>query len=389
MKILYLDCYSGISGDMFLGALIDAGLSIDVVRRALAKTALRGYRLRAQKVRRGGIAATKFDVLVKVSAKGTARSLSSILSLINRSKLDKDIKDRAAKIFRSLAAAESLAHGEDSKDVHLHEVGDTDSIIDIVGAAVALKALKIDRVYSSKIDAGSGGVIKTRTGTLPVPAPAALQLLKGKPLACSDANKELVTPTGAALLANIADGFGFFPEMALEGVGYGAGSYELEDRPNCLRVMIGETNAPLGKDSVVVIETNIDDMPPLDYEYLMERLFEEGALDVFLTPVQMKKTRPGILLTVLSDKRDLDRLSKVIFRESTTIGLRYYEAQRKILKRSAGRLETKYGRIRVKVSSGPGGMKKVTPEYEDCKKIARARKIPLRKVWKEVMAGLR
>ncbi|MDB4349712.1 LarC family nickel insertion protein, partial [Omnitrophica bacterium] len=238
--------------------------------------------------------------------------------------------------------------------------------------------------YSSPVTVGAGGIIMTKGGALPVPAPATLCLLKGMPLVSSGIRSELVTPTGAALLASLIDGFIDFPNMVLKNVGYGAGTYNINERPNCLRVMIGQVKGAFLEDKIFVLEANIDDMNPVDYEYLIERLFKNGALDAYLTPVQMKKTRPGVLLTVLAEKAALDRLSTVIFNESTTIGVRYYEAARKKLKRDFINVRTRYGDIKAKVSSGPYGIKKIVPEYEDCKRAAGSKKVPLSEVRKEV-----
>lgn len=384
MKILYLDCYSGISGDMFLGALIDAGLDITALKKELSKLGLEGYRLKARKTKRQEMRSTKFDVVIDKKANRGRRRLKDILSLIQKSKLDKEIKDESSRIFKALARAERSVHGESLKNLHFHEVGDIDSIVDIVGAVIALKILKIEKVYSSQVTIGSSSTIVTKSGVLPVPAPASLYLLKNKPLIHSEVKSELVTPTGAALLACLADRFVHFPDMVLERIGYGAGRHDFKERPNCLRVMVGTSKEPFTQDKIFVIEANIDDMNPIDYEYLTERLFKEGALDVFLVPVQMKKTRPGVLLTVLAERERLDRLSSVIFNESTTIGIRYYEAQRKKLRRRITSVNTRYGEVRLKVSKGPGGIKKVMPEYEDCKRIADSKKIPLSQIRKEI-----
>ena len=388
MKVLYLDCYSGISGDMFLGALIDAGCDMDALRSELSKLKLEGYRLKEEKSDRAGIGSTKFDVIVDEDALNRERTLEDILNIIEESALDKDIKEKASGIFRSLAEAEGRAHRKDLEDLHFHEVGDIDSIIDIVGALTALKIMNIDKVYASRINIGTDSTVQTRSGRLPVPGPAALNLLKGMPIVHSGIEAELVTPTGAALLTGLVDRFVDFPDMVLEDVGYGAGARDFKEQPNCLRVMIGESKEAYERDSVLVIEANIDDMNPVDYEHLTGRLFEEGALDVYLIPVQMKKTRPGVLLSVLAKAEDLERLSGVIFQESTSIGIRYYKAQRKKLKRTLLNVNTKYGNVRVKVSSGPDGVKRVVPEYEDYKKIADSKKIPLSQIRKEIEKAL-
>jgi len=385
MKILYLDCYSGISGDMFLGSMIDAGLDFARLKSELARLNIKGYRLTARRVIRSGIGATKFDVEVLDKGLNKEKDLKDILTIIDRSKLDKNTRETAAKIFNSIAKAEARVHGTTLKSVHFHEVGDIDSIIDVVGAVIAIKLMGIERVYSSRVNIGQEAMVKTRIGLLPVPAPATLNLLKNIPIASSGVEHELVTPTGAAILANLVDKFAPAPEMVLSTAGYGAGACEIKDRPNCLRVMVGETaEAAVDRDSIYILEANIDDMTPIDYEFMMDKLFKAGALDAYLTPVQMKKTRPGILLTVLTKKDLLDKLSSVIFTESSTIGIRYYAVERKKLKREFARVRTKFGRIRVKISKGPDGKKKIVPEYEDCKRAAEKKDVPLAEIRREV-----
>jgi uncharacterized protein (TIGR00299 family) protein len=384
MKILYIDCYSGISGDMFLGALIAAGLDIDKLRAELSKLGVKNFEISSRRVKRQCVAATKFDVVVKDLSRDRERTLKDILTIIEKSALDKDVKRKSAGIFRSIARAECAVHGKAVKDLHFHEVGDIDSIVDIIGAVAGLKILGIDKVYSSPVTVGGGGSIITSHGTLPVPAPATACLLKGIPIAASSVRSELVTPTGAAILANLVDSFTPAPGMVLKEVGYGAGSYKIKEHPNCLRVMVGEASGSFEEDKVFVVEANIDDMNPMDYEYLFEKLFKEGALDVYLAPVQMKKSRPGIVLTALVKNADLDRMASIIFSESTTIGVRYYEARRKKLKREFTNIKTSFGKVRVKVSSGPGGIEKFTPEYDDCKRLAGLRNVPISRIRGEV-----
>ena len=408
MKILYLDCYSGISGDMFLGALIDAGLDIGTLRRELAKLPVKGYKITRKKVRQSGIAAIKFDVLIDRKYADKERTLKDIVSMIRRSSLEKGVKDTACRIFESIASSEAKVHGstspikeshgciglrrnsrskrrcKDSTDeLHFHEVGDIDSIVDIVGAAVAVKALGVERIYSSAPAMGNGGLITMRHGILPNPAPATVNLLMGLPIRSVDVPRELVTPTGAAILKELVDEFGAYPDMTLEGIGYGAGTHQGHDMPNCLRVFLGEAEKPFSEDRIVVIDATIDDMNPVDYEHMLERLFKAGALDAYLIPVHMKKTRPGILLTVLSKKEDLDSLTGIIFSESTTIGLRYYETSRKKLERESVTVKTRYGKVRVKISSGPRGIRKAMPEYEDCKRRANEKGVPISEIRRE------
>jgi len=284
--------------------------------------------------------------------------------------------------------AEAKVHGIGAKaDIRLHELGDIDSIVDIVGAAIAIDALKIDEIYSSPVNFGRA-ILNTKGGVLPAPSPASLELLKGSPVSVSAVEAELVTPTGAGILKTLAKLFGACPEMRIGRVGYGAGTKEFDGMPNMLRVVIGEKGPPAAAGRIVAVETNIDDMNPQHFEYLFERLFKEGALDVYTTNIQMKKSRPAFKLTVLAEPASLERLSKIIFSETTSIGLRFQEWNRYKLDRKIVKVRTRYGAVRVKVSCGSARDITISPEYDDCARLARAKKIPLRKIYDEAKAKI-
>ncbi|MFH0764461.1 MAG: nickel pincer cofactor biosynthesis protein LarC [Candidatus Omnitrophota bacterium] len=387
MRIAYFDCFSGISGDMTIGAFLDAGLSFGKLSKELSKLKIKGYRLKKARVKRQQISGTKFDCVTDGRTQG--RSVKDILSIIGRSALNSRVKNIAGSIFTNIAEAEVKIHGiRSGGNTHLHELGDTDSIVDIVGAGIAIDELGIDSVYASGISMGRG-FVKARHGVLPIPSPASLELLKGVPVEMSEIGAELVTPTGAGILKTLAKGFGRMPRMEIDKIGYGAGSRELNGRPNMLRVFIGEGRRAFAEDRISVIETNIDDMNPQNFEYLFEKLFKEGALDVYTTSVQMKKSRPGILLTVLAKTKDLNTLSSVIFSETTTTGLRIYDADRFVLERKFTTVKTKYGRVKVKISRAPGGIVTSSPEYDECVRIARAGKVPLKVVYDEAKSAVK
>lgn len=388
MKVAYFDCFSGASGDMILGALLDAGFQIKFLERELAKLKLSApFKLRKEKVSRGDLRGTKFSVKFSPTTprprKPTPTSFKEIEKLIKRSALKPRIKELSTEIFRCLARAEGRVHQRKLEDVQFHEVGSLDSIIDIVGVAIVVEELGIQRFYSSRPRVGSG-FVESHSGRLPVPAPATLELLKGQEIVISRVPHELTTPTGAAILITLCDSFGRVPAFKVARVGYGAGSRELVQAPNLLRVVVGEMSRDFAEDSIVVIQTNIDDLAPVSYERLFERLFGEGALDVYITPIQMKKSRPGVLLTVLCEKFLQPTMASIIFDETTTFGMRHYEVDRYKLERSTQTVNTKYGPIRVKVGTAAGGLKTVSPEYEDCKRVAERLKLPLHKVYGEV-----
>jgi hypothetical protein len=377
----YFDCFSGISGDMVLGALVDAGADLRAIEADLRKLGLEGWSISASKVKRGEIFATQ--VKVETSEGHHHRGLSIILRRIDDAKLAPRAAERARNIFTRLAAAEAKVHQQPIEQVHFHEVGAVDSIVDIVGAAIGFELLGIDEFACSAFDVGAGQV-QTAHGLLPVPAPATAELLKGAPLFTSGIAKELVTPTGAAIATTLSTGYAEIPKMTLKAIGYGAGSADLKEKANVLRLLIGESAvtepAEYWDAPVTVIETNIDDMSPQIYGYFVERALQAGALDVFSSSVQMKKNRPGQLVTLLSEPHNVSRLVDLIFRETTTIGVRTHEVRRKTLARESLTVETPFGEVRMKISRLHGSVLNATPEYEDCRRIATQQNIPLKDV---------
>ena len=389
MKIAYLDCFSGISGDMVLGALVDSGLSPDLLRESLAALQLPGWRLTAEKVKRGAIAAT--HVKIATDEHHHHRGLSVILRMIDDAALPAPVKSTASQIFQRLGEAEARVHQVKIEEVHFHEVGAVDAILDIVGAAIGFHTLNIDEIVCSPLDVGAGQV-QTAHGILPVPAPATGDLLRGATTYSSGIQKELVTPTGAAIATTLAKKFAPLPAMQLESIGYGAGSADIPGRPNVLRLLIGQPaalRAPdhpsiykgLGWDRPVqVIEANLDDMNPQIYGYFVDQALAAGALEIFSTPVQMKKNRPGILLTMLCNEDRVEALTDLLFRETTTIGARIHESRRRLLNREIVKLQTPLGEIRMKISRLNGTVLNAAPEFEDCQRIAAERDIPLKEV---------
>jgi len=379
MKIAYFDCFSGIAGDMIIGALLDAGLEFSALKRELKKLPLTGYQIKAFKTEKQGIRGTKFEV--KSPPEKTHRNLKDIYKIIDKSSLEKKIKEDSKKIFRRLAEAEAKVHGVGIDEIHFHEVGGVDAIIDIVGAVIGLDILKVDKIYSSPLSFGKG-FVKFSHGKFPVPAPATVELCKNAPVRYTDIEGELVTPTGAAIITTLAD---FSPRLdfKIEKIGYGAGSMDLKEIPNLLRVMIGEKNLDLEQDEILVLETNIDNTTPEVLGYLTEKLMEKGALDVYLVQIIMKKGRPGTLLSVICNMDKLNELSSLVFAETGTIGLRTQFHLRKKLPRKIEVVNTRFGKARVKVITY-GDKVHISPEFEDCKILADKNNIPLREVYKEV-----
>ena len=379
MKTLYFDCFSGISGDMVIGALLDAGLALEDLQNSLSVLPLSGYRLRAEKTERRHLSGTSFFVDV-TAAQQEDRRLKQILDLLEESSLPDHICRQAEVIFNLLAETEAAIHSTTPDKIHFHEVGAIDSIIDIVGALIGLDKLGIEEIHSSPINVG-GGFVECRHGTLPVPAPATLKLLEGIPVYARGPQVELVTPTGAVLVKSLAKSFGPLPPQKVISHGYGAGKREFHDWPNLLRVIIGESEEAFESDEVAVVSTSIDDMNPENFEYLMELLFEKGAIDVYLTPIQAKKTRPGTLLTMLCPPNEVSALASVLFLESTTFGLRYHSEKRLKLSREIIEVSTEWGNVRVKIGRGAGKLVTVSPEFEDCRGVARKNRIPLKHVF--------
>ncbi len=383
--IAYFDCFSGVSGDMILGALVDAGLSPEDLRRELLRLPVGGYELDVRKVKRGGLRATKVEIRMEQETEGAeTRKWRDVEKIIKGSSLPEQVKQKGLSVFKGLFEAEAKVHGGRYDRIHLHELGAVDCIVDIFGTLIGLEMLGIGSVYSSALNLGSG-TVKTEHGLLPVPAPATAELLRGIPVYSSGIPHELTTPTGAVLISTLAKGFGPIPHMSISRTGTGAGSRNFKGEPNVLRILIGNESEEKAGDSgrgapsdeVTVIETNIDDMNPQVYEYVMEKMFEKGALDVFLTQVLMKKGRPGIKLTALCTEESKSALVDIILKETTSIGVRFYMAKRKILQREIKSRETEYGSIRFKKSHLGKEVEKISPEYEDCKKIAKKYNIPL------------
>jgi uncharacterized protein (TIGR00299 family) protein len=380
MKIAYFDCFSGASGDMILGALIDAGLSSRLLREELKKLGLPSVRLKATKVLKGGLSATQVVVEGK-GEKKSHRTLKEMLKIIDKSALEPGIKEQSREIFQRIASVEGEIHRRPMEEIHFHEIGGLDSVVDIVGAVWGVLQLAIDRVYVSRVNVGTG-FVKCEHGTLPVPSPAALSLMRGKPIYSSGVEKELLTPTGAVLLSTLGSEFGNLPPMKVERIGYGAGRSDLP-HPNLLRVMIGTFDVSAGMERVMVVETNIDDMNPQFYDYVMERLLALDVMDVFLTPILMKKNRPATLLTVICPVERLPSVARVLLEETTTLGMRWHEEERARADREIITLQTKHGAIRFKLARWEGRLVNLSPEYEDCKKLATRAGIPLKDIFEE------
>jgi pyridinium-3,5-bisthiocarboxylic acid mononucleotide nickel chelatase len=385
MKLAYFDCFSGISGDMTLGALVDAGCDVEHLRAELRGLQVHGWELRAEKVWKNGMAAT--HIHVRTEDQQMHRSLSAILEVLRTSHLPAAVHDRASAIFQKLGEAEARVHDVPIEKIHFHEVGAVDAIVDIVGACIGFTALGIDKFACSPLNVG-GGTAKMAHGVLPVPAPATANLLQGKPTYSNGIQKELVTPTGAAIVATLCNHFGPQPPMTVSAIGYGAGTADLEGQPNVLRIMIGNSAEKVvaGYDEEIsVIEANLDDMNPQIYGYFLEKALAAGALDVYTTPVQMKKNRPGMLLTVLCKPVDTNVLISLIFAETTTFGARTYRAQRRALPRESVSVSTSYGDVRIKISRVNGRILHVAPEYDDCRKLAVEKNVPLQQVINEAL----
>ncbi|MBI4964102.1 MAG: nickel pincer cofactor biosynthesis protein LarC [Desulfomonile tiedjei] len=384
MKIAYFDCFSGASGDMIMASLIDAGLGPDDLKDELAKLHLTDYDLQVRKATRKGISGSQVTVLVGGHHHHEKRSLSNIREIIERSDLDESVKIKAVRIFTRLAEAEARVHDIGVEEVHFHEVGAMDAIIDVVGSVAGLAVLGIEEIYCSALNLG-GGHVKCAHGVLPVPAPATAELVKGKPVYSFGVEGELLTPTGAAILTTLSSNFGPMPAMTADGIGYGAGTSDFSV-PNLLRVVIGKTADKAGDyllEQIAVLETNIDDMNPQIYEYLIQSMLEKGALDVFLVPVQMKKSRPGTLLTVTCSPDRVDEFSDFLMRETTSLGVRWRIDHRIKAERHIEGLDTKYGPISFKVATVAGKIVNVTAEYEDCKRLALEKGVPLKEVMEE------
>ena len=382
-KVLYFDCFSGASGDMVLGALIDLGVPLEGLRAALAPLLPAGCDVTASRVTRSGIGALQFEVREGPHAQGAGhhhhRGLTEILGMIAKAGLPDRVVQRSSLLFERLGRVEADIHQVPLERVHFHEVGALDSIIDIVGSVWAIESLGVDRIVASPLNTGSG-TVATAHGQLPIPAPATARLLEGAPAYSSGVQGELVTPTGALLVTGHATAFGPLPPMTIRRTGYGAGQRQLAGQPNVLRAVLGEASPAADHERVLVLECNIDDMNPQFYGSLGERLQAAGALDVYLSPVQMKKNRPGTLVTVLAPVGQREAMLDLLFRESTTIGVRYHEADRECLSREWVTVQTRFGPVRIKLARRGTVVMNAAPEYEDCAARAAERKVAVRQV---------
>jgi uncharacterized protein (TIGR00299 family) protein len=380
MKIAYFDCFSGASGDMILGSMIDAGLNPQELREELRKIPVPKVQLNVKKVLKRGISATQVIITGKKEKK-SYRTLNDILKIVEKSRLEPEVKRKSKEVFERIASVEAKIHQKPVKEIHFHELSGLDSIVDIVGSVWGFHQLGIDKLYVSKVNVGSG-FVECEHGILPVPAPATLALMKGKPIYSSGVERELLTPTGAALLTFLGSDFGNMPEMKVERVGYGAGRDDLP-YPNLLRLVIGARSVNSGMEKVMVVETNIDDMNPQFYDYVIEKLLAMGVKEVYLTPIMMKKNRPGTLLKVICPSEKLTSVTGFLFKETTTLGLRWHEEERNRADREILTLGTRYGKIRFKLARWEGSVVNLSPEYEDCKRLAVKKKITLKEVFEE------
>jgi uncharacterized protein (TIGR00299 family) protein len=381
MRIGYFDCFSGVSGDMILGALVDAGVKVEELQAAVSGLGVSGIHLDAERVKRGAFAGTL--VHVRTDEQGHPhRHLPDIEAILDRADIPDPVRTDARRIFRRLAEAEAAVHGVTPDHIHFHEVGALDAMADVVGAAWGIRHLGLERIHVSPINLG-GGSIQAAHGKMPVPAPGTAALLAGVPAYGSEIQCELTTPTGAAILTTLATAYGPVPSMTVERVAYGAGGRELREQPNLLRLMIGEAPGALGHDQITVLEATIDDMNPQFFEPLMDRLFEAGALDVFLSPVSMKKSRPGTTLTVLTDAAVADRCADLVLTHTTTFGVRAHTATRWKLPRDIITVSTAYGCVRVKRGWSGDRVAILAPEYEDCRRLAQAAGVPIQVIYDE------
>ena len=380
MKIAYLDTIAGISGDMTLGAFLSAGVSLDYLVGELKKLNITGYEVSARHIKRNGIAATKVDVVIS-EATAYHRHLLAITTIIEQSMLGKTVQDTAKKIFHEVAVAEATVHDSTIEKLHFHEVGAIDSIVDIVGTAICLEHMGIERVFSSPVKLGSGGTVNTQHGTMPIPTPATIEILKGYPIVLTDIAFELTTPTGAAIVKALSSGTLPFEQLSVRSIGYGAGTREIPAIPNLLRLIIGDLDQRYERDAVVTIETNIDDMNPEILPYVIEKLIGAGAVDAFLIPIVMKKGRPANLLSVLVEQSRLDAMLGILFRETSTLGVRIQHVERRKLPRTQREIQTSLGLVTAK-SVVIDGHERLIPEFEECKRLATEKNLPLMEVYR-------
>lgn len=381
MKIAYFDCFSGVSGDMILGAMVDAGLELPRLKMRLNQLPLKGFELKTRSAQRGPFIGTKVDIQLQPQ-KQKSWEIRELEDVIRRSRLDDSTKKTVGAILERWIKAEIKAHGT-AKGLQFQAGQAVDLLVDIVGCVLGLSLMGIDEVMASPLNLGSG-FVEVHGGQVPVPAPTTAELVRGFTIYTSGPPKELTTPTGAAIITTLVTTGGTFPQMRLQKVGYGAGSREFPDWPNMLRMLVGEAHQVVHEDRVILLETNMDDLNPQVYGHLMERLFTAGALDVYLTPITMKKGRPGTLLSVLTEQHQAAALAEIVFQETATLGIRQSDLQRRKLPRASQIVETRFGQVQVKVVTQAGGLKKRLPEYEDCRRIAQETGLPLRQVMDEL-----
>ncbi|HKR02271.1 MAG TPA: nickel pincer cofactor biosynthesis protein LarC [Pyrinomonadaceae bacterium] len=380
MRTLYFDCFAGASGDMILGALVGVGVDPRALAEALSALNVQGFEVAFETVDRSGISATRAHV--RTAHEHAHRHLGDILKIIYDSRLSDGVKDRAARIFSRLAEAEAKIHNVPVERIHFHEVGALDAIVDVTGACIGFELLGIERFACSELHVGSG-TVEMAHGRFPVPPPAVTELLKGAPVYSTDIRGELVTPTGAAIITTVCTEFGPLPKMRVEGTGYGAGGREYQNFPNVLRLIVGDDAAGTeasADETLIMVETNIDDMSPQIYGYIMEKAFQGGALDCYFTPVQMKKNRPGVVISILCRPGQREEMCQLLFTETTTLGVRYFEVMRRALRRETVRVETEFGAIDVKVALLNGSVVKEMPEYEQCRAAASRANVTLQAV---------
>jgi pyridinium-3,5-bisthiocarboxylic acid mononucleotide nickel chelatase len=382
MRIAYFDTIAGISGDMTLGALISAGVSFDELNAELQALGIGGFELQVRHIERNGMVAIKVDVIISEQPH-YHRHIKDIEELIDKSSLTQHVKERSKKIFREVAIAESKVHNTPIEKVHFHEVGAIDSLVDIVGISICLEKLGIQAVYSSPIKVGNGGTVKSQHGALPVPTPATMEILKDYPILLTDIPFELTTPTGAAIIKALSQGMLTLEKIQISAIGYGAGGRELELLPNLLRVFIGNLEPNYIADEVVSIETNIDNMNPEIYPYVIEKLISAGANDAYLIPILMKKGRPGIILAALAERANIDRILEIFFRETTTLGVRIQPVERRKLPRGIKQVQTHFGIVSAKVII-VDGKEQLRVEFEECKRIASEKNLPLGEVYRKL-----
>lgn len=381
MRIAYFDTVGGISGDMILGAFVSAGVGFDELRREIKKLPLAGVELECSHKVQNGITSVKIDV--SSPEEHHHRGMREISRIIGESSLSDKVKNDAMNIFKTLGEAEAKVHRTEIDKIHFHEVGAVDSIVDIVGAAICVGLAGIEKIYSSPVKMGSGGLIKSEHGLLPNPAPATVEILRGYPVELTDIPHELSTPTGAAIIRTLSSGTIRSEKFTPEAVGYGSGSKQIGAVPNLLRLILGDMDES-PRDEVLLIEANIDDMNPEIFPYVMESLLGAGALDVYLTPVIMKKGRPGNILSALCREADLERLKTIIFMETTTLGVRIRECRRQMVAREIGQIQTRFGMMKVKIAI-IGGIQRILPEFEECRRVAQERNLPLIDIYREIM----